>query len=301
MGSPAIKLAEPLTAEDMTTPRGAVMKKTDVFGWEVVDRPGKYQKISKHDLKIDAEYQRDNVRQARVNRIAARFSWVRFGCLSVARRPDGTFWVFDGQHRKLAADKQSDVDALPCLVFESTGPSDEASYFLDVNSDRSTVSMLDRFKALIAAQDETAVAVEKMVRATKYRIQRGSAQYSTQCVGVLCRSMNADPDACQTAWALAAEMHDGEPVTDRVYLAIYAAERHLAKTGHGSLTDARYRTAVERIRPKSVLTSIRQTAEFYGKGGPKIYGEALVRLLNKGRRTNVIPSLYVQGETDEAE
>lgn len=291
-----------LLPDEHALPNGGSMKKTEVFGWEVIDRPGKYLKISKHEIKVDQEYQRDNIRAARINRIASRFSWVRFGCLLVAKRPDGTFWVFDGQHRKLAADKQSDIDLLPCLVFESTGPTVEANFFLDVNSDRSSLTMLDRFKALISSQDETAIAVQKMVTASKYRIQRGgTAQNTVQCVGLLYRCMVADPKACQTAWNIAVDIHDGNIIMDRVFLAIYAVERHVAKSIESTLTDARFRAAVERIRPKAVINSIRQTAEFYGKGGPKIYGESLVRLLNKGRRTNLIPSLYVQGEDDAGE
>lgn len=271
------------------------MDKIEMYGWEMVDRPGKYQKIHKSQLNVDHDYQRDNVRHARVNRIAHRWSWVQFGAISVARRPDGSFWVFDGQHRKLAADKRSDIGELPCMVFESTGPVDEAHYFLVINGDRGPVAKIDAYKALLAQGDATAMAVEEMIRASSYTMSRGGADRTVQCVTALFRAIKTDPRAARVAWQMAVRVTGGKTVVDRVFVSLFVVERHLAKTGAGSLGDDRFGQAIDRLNPKAIYRSIAQTVEYHGKGGEKIYGEALLRLLNKGRR-NPIPSLYAESQ-----
>lgn len=273
--------------------------KIEMYGWEMVDRPGRFAWIGKGELNVDHDYQRDNVKHHRVNRIAARWSWVRLGSLLVAERPDGSFWVFDGQHRKLAADKRSDITRLPCMVYRSTGPADESKLFVDVNQDRGPVQMIDRFKALLAQNDPTALKVEKLVGETGYRVARGTADRTVCCVGAIYAAVAQDADAAGVAWRVACEIHDGKQVVDRVFRGLYAAERHVRKSELGSLVDPRFASAVARLTPAAIYRSVVQTAEYWNKSGPKIEGEAVVRLLNKGRGRNPIPSLY-GSEADDA-
>lgn len=271
------------------------MDKVEMYGWETVDRPGKYQKIHKSQLNVDHDYQRDNVRHARVNRIAHRWSWVKFGAISVARRPDGTFWVCDGQHRKLAADKRSDVGELPCMVFDSTGQVDEANYFLAINGDRGPVAKIDAYKALLAQHDTNAMAVDEMVRASGYTVAKGGSDRTVQCVTALLKAINSDLRAARVAWRTAVSVAGGKTVVDRVFVSLFVVERHLAKIGAGSLTDDRFAAAIDKLNTKLITRSIAQTVEYHGKGGEKIFGEALLRLLNKGRR-NPIPTLYAESQ-----
>lgn len=288
-----------IAPDKMTTPQGKLLDKVEVFGWEIVDKSGRFQKISKKLLNVDHDYQRDVVKHARINRIANSWSWARFGILSVARRPDDTFWVFDGQHRKLAADKRSDIDELPCMVFTASGPVDEAKMFLDVNCDRGTVGMLDRFKALVTQNDPIALAVRDMLAATGHVAGRGSCKTHVRCLGVLMLAMKADRGAAQVAWDCAVIVCDGVQIIDRVYQGLLVLERHLSRHDLGSLGNAKLRPFLSRLTPKGIIRSIHQTAEFYGKSGPRIYGEAILRLMNKGRQ-NRIPSLYSEVDSDDA-
>jgi hypothetical protein len=276
------------------TVRGGSMSKVEMYGWEIVDSPGRYERVAKSDLHVDHDYQRDHIKHARVNRIAAKWSWVRFGTLSVARRPDGTLWVFDGQHRKLAADKRADIDRLPCVVFTSDGPVSESRFFLDTNGDRGSVQMIDKFKALLAQKDETAEFVQRIVTTSGYKIERGGADFTVQCVGAVYRAAALDAAAAPAAWAIAAEMFAGKPVTDRVFTGLWRAERQIRKHGLGTLTAGAFAAAVGRLTPSAVTKSIVATAEYHGKGGTNAFGEGVIRLLNRGRRTNLIPSLYTE-------
>lgn len=289
-----------LPPDKILPPQGEPVDKVDVYGWQILDKSGQFRKISKHELNIDHDYQRDHVHHARVNRIASRWSWVRFGVICVVRRPDGTYWVFDGQHRKLAADKRSDIDELPCIVFTSTGPVDESKFFLDSNCDRGAVSMLDRFKALVAQNDAVALSVKSMTERSGYRIQRGKARKSVQCVGVLMRAVASDQESAQAAWDALVAISDHESIVDRVFQGLYAVEKHVKRLELGSIADAKLRPFLSRLTIRSILRSIAETAAFYGKGGPKVYGEAVLRIMNKGRQ-HKIPSLYAEDDTDAVE
>lgn len=281
-------------------PRGGEMDKLEVYGWVMVDRPGEFQLIDKAALNIDRDYQRDRINHKRVNRIAHAWSWVMLGVLLVARRPDGTFWVFDGQHRKLGADKRSDVRELPCLVFRTSGLKDESKHFLDVNSDRGPVAMIDKFKALLAANDPTAVAVSWLVGADGYQIDRGGGNYTVECPGVLVRCYQQDRSATEIAWAVTVKVCSGAKPNERVILGLWRAQRHLSKLGLPPLTDARYQTAIDRMTVKSLTDSIGEVVAYTHRGGEKSYGEGVIRLLNYKRRYQ-IPSLLADPTPDAGE
>jgi hypothetical protein len=276
------------------------MDKIERYGWEIIDKPGRYQKISKTELNVDPDYQRDRVRQSRVTRIAAKWSWVQFGCLLVAFRPDGTYWVFDGQHRKLAADCRSDIDLLPCIVFSSPGPVLEARWFLS-QTDRGNITMFDKFKALIAQNDETALAVKTLIEASRYTMSLSPGKHTVRCPGLLTQWMRTDPEATRTAWAIAVSIADGEPMSERALAGLIFLQRHLTRYSLPDLESVSLRPFVNRLTFSSIIRSVAQTAEFYGRGGVRVYGEAVLRLLNKGRR-NKIPSLIVtHAENDNEE
>lgn len=281
----------PVPPDKMTTPQGALLDKAEVFGWEVVDKPGKFMRISKRELHIDHDYQRKRVKHFRVNRIASRFSWRSFLTLGVAQRPDGTYWVFDGQHRKLAADKLSDIDLLPCMVFPVAERTGESKAFLDVNADRGAVGAFDRFDSLLIQNDPVAHAVKQMVEADGYKIAAGNAQFTVQCVGALSRCVSLDAEAATAAWKAAVEAYGGEPIPDRAMLGLFTFEKHLRKHELGSLSEAKFSQFAARLSPTMIHRSVVETVAYHGKGGPKVCGEAILRLYNRGRR-NTIPSLY---------
>jgi len=96
---------------------------------------GKASYLSKDVLQFDTSYQRPEI-TAFVWHIARNFSWKLFGTVSVSQRINGEYFVFDGQHRVLAARLRDDIDNIPCLVFNLDGVSEEAEAFLDLNTER---------------------------------------------------------------------------------------------------------------------------------------------------------------------
>jgi hypothetical protein len=95
----------------------------------------------------DEGYQRPlNVRNAK--NIAEKWDWDRYQPISVARRPDGSYWVFDGQTRHAAAVMRGDVLELPCYVTNHSTIASEARAFVGLNTDRTRVKAIVNFKAM---------------------------------------------------------------------------------------------------------------------------------------------------------
>lgn len=130
-------------------------------------------------LKIDVSYQR-KLDAARVNRMAAAWSDARCLLLEVNQRPDGTYWVMNGQHR-LAAAHLAGVEWLPCRIYTFPTVALEALWFAGQAQDTRAVPALDRMKARIVGLDARAVAIEALARKYGYTFNwaHGNSQSGT--------------------------------------------------------------------------------------------------------------------------
>ena len=142
-----------------------IIDKIKRYGWELVDKPGEFMMIPKEDLYIDeTNYQRSKRASKKITDMSANWSWARCGVLIVAIRND-LWWVVDGGHRKLAADRRSDIKLMPCLVFDFDNEiAKEAKVFVDISDSRTGVGSCDRFKALITAKEESAIGLRALLR-----------------------------------------------------------------------------------------------------------------------------------------
>src|ERR1700686_676187 len=126
--------------------------KVERYGWKMRDRPGELCEINKRDLKIDIAYQR-SLKRARVLDMAQDWSWVACGAVVVALRQPGEWFVVDGQHRVAAALLRSDIERIPCIAYAAEDLRQEAQGFIDTNTKRGSMTLADRFKALIITKD----------------------------------------------------------------------------------------------------------------------------------------------------
>lgn len=275
-----------------TTPQGQTIAKIDAYGWAIVDQPGTFKLLSKSVLNIDQEYQRTSVTLGRVNRIAGQWSWQKFGCLSVAQRTDGTYYVTDGQHRKLAADKRADIDLLPCIVFKTSSLKEEAKQFLAINEDRGAVKSIDKYRSLVMCEDAAAVAVENMIRSSGYQMadnKGGSEIKHVRCVRALLDAMRTRPEVCHTAWTICTLICGNEyPVSEMLFKAIAMCEGHMIRRGVGSLSDNKNIERLMQVGHNAIIQEISNYSTFH-RGRPSAKAEAIITILNKGRR-NRIPS-----------
>lgn len=129
-------------------------------------------------LAVDPTYQRelDTGSHQLIRRIAANWDWNLFQPLVVAQREDRSLWVVDGQHRLEAARLRGDVLQLPCVIFQPDAHADEAAVFVELNLARRPLTPLALFKGAIAAGDESAVALDRLLRDVGLRFS-GSADW----------------------------------------------------------------------------------------------------------------------------
>lgn len=80
-------------------------------------------------INVDKNYQRD-LRPHRVRQILKEFDWSQFQPVMLAEQADGTFNVFDGQHRVAAAREHTGVNEVPAAIVCLQGLRAEAGAFL---------------------------------------------------------------------------------------------------------------------------------------------------------------------------
>jgi hypothetical protein len=110
-------------------------------------------------LNVDEIYQRD-VDHRLINRIAREWDPAAAGTIVIGRRPDGSVWIVDGQHR-VAGAAMAGVKRLRAQIIDVKGKQHEAKLRLKGN-DRRPDSAQEKFRAKVAAEDETALAIQRI-------------------------------------------------------------------------------------------------------------------------------------------
>lgn len=129
--------------------------------------------LSPSQLIINDDYQRDLSKASyrQIKKMAAAWDWSSFKAPNVARTDDPErFEIIDGQHTAIAAATNGNVHFLPCLVMSAATLAEKAKGFLGINQDRLALTRIAIYNAQIAAQDDSAIAVECALSATGCRL-----------------------------------------------------------------------------------------------------------------------------------
>jgi hypothetical protein len=258
------------------------MTKIERYGWIVKDNPGTPMSISKHELRINHEYQRI-ILPIKVQEIASAWSWVACGAISVAIR-DGVPWVMDGQHRVMAAMRRSDITELPCLVFEIEDIRDEAQGFLNLNTNRKSMTSIDRLRAAVVAGHEHAVQFDALCKRLGISLTpNGNTKGQMKSADWGMRRMKDDPTTTTIVLELANQISaaDEMPIQERLLEGLW----HIHKNCEVDLTNARLRERIKAKGAKSLIDAANSAASYYSRGGGRIWASGMMNLINKGLRT----------------
>lgn len=256
--------------------------KVERYGWTVSDRPGVFMQIPKGELLLNRDvYQRDQT-VSKVDRIAAEWSWMACGTLTIALR-EGGFWVADGGHRKMAADKRSDIAELPCMVFEVSSLAEEAAGFVRTNVNRKPISALDRLKGMAASGDAVAQKVEHLARMAGRKIARHSDETSIACVSSLQSCLRVDEETLHGIWPLLVALTAGQSFHRDLVEGLFYAERQLI--AGQSLTTNPWRGRLLKVGAAGLLDHMQRAKAFHGKMGPRILGLGVLAAINRHART----------------
>lgn len=276
-------------------PNGRLMPKVEKYHWTTKNTPGKFMVLAKHLLNIDHRYQRTRISPTKVAGIRSEWDWVALGCLIVILRTDGTYWVVDGQHRKLAADDRTDIEHLPCLVFNACDLKGEADGYLQANTFRSPLQMLDKFNAMLIRGDATAIRVKTAV--DEAGLTFGAITHnpkSVACIKALL-VLFSDAKAADELWpiVLAMSVQKEQRMQGDVILALVELRQKLLKSECDQSISERHNA--ERLIEMGMDGCAKEAAKasgYFGKGGAKIAAQGIVNALNHRRTSRRLPTLF---------
>lgn len=134
--------------------------------------------VPSQELLVDDSYQRSietKASKSLIEGIARAWDWDLFDVLKVSRRPDDRLFVVDGQHRRAAALLRRDISQLPCVIKRCHGAAEEARLFTAANRGRKAMSRLDDYRAAVAAGDEQAVTIERLITSAGLKMARAAS------------------------------------------------------------------------------------------------------------------------------
>lgn len=267
------------TAPSMETTHMGV-DKIAFYKWAQPETEGEYRRINKRLLKINRDvYQRDGY-ETKVLELARNWSWIACGVLIVASR-NGTLWVVDGQHRKLAADRRSDIQELPCLVFQVSEVKEEARAFLAANTNRRAMCALDKFRAALVAGDETARKVQDALDAAGLRLATASKEARDfKSVAMAQKIAASDYDGLIAVLQLCGELAVAEssPVHARLLSGLYYIHCRI----DGGVENSRLRKRVKQIGANALVAAANKAAAYYGRSGSKVCADGMIQAINHG-------------------
>lgn len=254
--------------------------KIERYNWTLQDRPGVQMMIPKSDLRVDEEYQRGQ-NEGKIKAIASEWSWVACGALIVGDR-EGAYFVVDGQHRLLAARRRTDIAELPCVVFETTTVQQEAKGFLAANTQRKPITSLDRFRALVCTDDEDALLVKRLLEAADREATAVSGTRSVRCLTTLLQQAKLNRGRLEKIWPLVVALSKGQPMHQQIIMGLLDLESRMPDDE--SITDRRWSKRLLDLGYDQLMRASSEAAAYYAKGGGKVWGAGIARLMNKGLR-----------------
>jgi hypothetical protein len=99
-----------------------------------------------------------------VERLVENFSWTKFGTPFVNMRPDGSYWVVDGQHRIDALRQKFGDREWWFYLTRVAGTKEEAEIFAAVNDGHGRPKPAVLFQGRLTRREPTAVEIERIVQ-----------------------------------------------------------------------------------------------------------------------------------------
>lgn len=255
------------------------LTKIEKYGWTLKDVQGEMALLHKHKLNVHTDYQRHAI-ESKIQSIASSWSWIACGAIIIAHR-DGEYWVIDGQHRVVAANKRADITYLPCVIFQTESVEQEARGFLDANTGRKPVSSIDKFKALLAANDEIAIYVDSVFKEFGI-IPKPTAMKPKEIKSVawaLDRAKN-NRLAFKKVIKIASELCEHCTITEVLLDGLY----YLDVYHKISLNDKRLLERIKKIGASRLVDAAKRASAYYTAGGAKIWADGMLTEINKGLR-----------------
>ncbi|QDV78042.1 DUF262 domain-containing protein [Botrimarina mediterranea] len=257
---------------------------------------GRFDLIDKRQLVVDPSYQRD-LRSSKVQEIVAEFSWAAFGVVLVALRSDGKYYVYDGQHRVMAAMLIEHLSVLPCLVFSFDDLPEEARAFVLTNTKRGAMSAGEKFTARVIANDPDAMMIAGILSRNGLRVatSRGDkSEGAIKCVdAVESTYKRGGGDHLDRVLRIAKRVCRSTMPQKRLVSALSLLDRHLQKTERTSIERSDIVEKLETLGVNELLLAMTRMAEFEGTSNPRTWMAGLIKAINSGKRSRRIEQIAI--------
>lgn len=289
-----------LAEEYMSNARSSKTKsKVEAYGWTALDKPGRFAWIDKNDLNIASSkfacdgkfYQRDPEAprsKNRVLKIARNFTWFLCGTILVVMRSDGSYWVVDGGHRVTAARKRADIKQLPSMVFDLSGSDEdylakEAKIFIDANTARYPMSPFNLHKAKLTKGDMTAIEMDRILSKHGYTASDdGGSPYQFKAISTFTKMVAENSDIADKIFHICTKIcPDGDTIPRPILSAIYKCYQWYGI----KILSGYWMNKMITLGGQTIDKAIKTEKALLGIGGERVEGIALVKQLNKGKRS----------------
>ena len=246
--------------------------------------------VAMDKIRVDHNYQRE-LRSQRVAQILREFNWAHFQPVMLAEQEDGTFAVFDGQHRVAAARAHPSITEIPAAVVRVAGSKEEADAFLGVNINRTAVTTVEKFWAGIEAGNEAMLRVQAVLQKAGCEVIQAvgvkPGANKTNAVTAVDRSIQrygeaATAEACK---ALAAAWSKDAGALGAIFIQALA---RLFRNNKGTIS---FERVVQKLRSsdRKTLAAQAETLRKIGGGDAALnLSKALCEIYNKQLQTNQI-------------
>lgn len=262
-------------------PSGQKIAKEKQYKWKPAGEPCKFMWINKNLLNIAEDtYQRKAVSRAKVLDIAKNWDWMLIGAIAVALREDGTYWVTEGAHRTRGSWLRGDITEMPCMVRKISTIEQEAKAFYDANLRRCNVSAFHKWRAALVYGDPSAKKAADMLE--KHGLEAKESGRADNTFGAIATLMwlVKESDDAERIFDECVYVCEGKPPTNNIIRGFSLINRH------GLVLDKK---ALDNLKKHGADVIQNQTARYAhlaGKGGEKVFAQAILDLANKNRRSS---------------
>lgn len=244
-----------------------------------------------NSLQYDDRVQREKPVQARVRKLRDQWDFDKVGTLRVSQRDDGSYWVIDGNHRRLAAiDGGYGSTKARCEVHRGLTLKNEAEQFLACNDVR-PVTPLDKYRAGIEAENPTCIGVRDTLARHGLKAANTHADGSVACVGECLALYERDPDLLDAVCAVATEAWGTRAAA--LEKLVFGGLGMVLGRYNGELDHSTLATKLSKYRggPSALSGDARGLTDYRPITVKRAVAEIVVDTYNKGRRAGALPPL----------
>ena len=223
-----------------------------------------------------APYQR-GVAKAWVKKLTKAWDPLGCGVIAVSQRADGTYWVFDGQHRALAAQQQG-ITTLQAEVWSGLSLEQESGGFLLRNTKTKAMSSVSKYAAAVWGGDPLATMTQRILNRVGVAVRAEGALRAreTKSMADILLAVKRDPVIAEATLGLLAKLDCA--VTQALFGGMFYLLTQGGVTLTSDLTKRIIKVGAKKLHDRAIAAQlVMRTA------GAKAWADGIRDELNKGR------------------